>query len=155
MSDPINPSHYKRYPFEVITLTRDMSFVFGNIVKYLLRAPFKGKLTQDLKKAAWYACYLQMSSKYHTDEALDLVYLHGSHTLPHFISRADLLRIEATFGEHVGDDDLCSAMIMSIRLFHAFTNPTAEERDDVLANFRKFVESVVKLARKADEANIQ
>lgn len=56
MSDSVNhPSHYTAYDIEVIELTRRLNFDAGNCVKYILRAPFKGKTYEDLCKAMWYA----------------------------------------------------------------------------------------------------
>lgn len=50
-----NPSHYKHPSgIEVIDLTRYESFLRGNIIKYVLRAPYKGSELEDLKKAAQY-----------------------------------------------------------------------------------------------------
>lgn len=49
-----HPKHYNQYRFEVIDLVEDMTFNSGNGVKYLTRAPFKGKELEDLKKALWY-----------------------------------------------------------------------------------------------------
>lgn len=49
-----HPQHYNQYRFEVIDLVEDMSYNAGNAVKYLARAPFKGKELEDLKKAQWY-----------------------------------------------------------------------------------------------------
>lgn len=50
-----NPSHYKHPSgIEVIEITRYESFLRGNIIKYILRAPYKGTELQDLKKAAQY-----------------------------------------------------------------------------------------------------
>lgn len=56
MSDPVkNPSHYFHPSgIEVIEITRYESFLRGNIIKYVLRAPYKGHEIQDLKKAAQY-----------------------------------------------------------------------------------------------------
>lgn len=55
-NDPVkNPSHYKHPSgVEVIDITRYESFLRGNILKYVLRAPYKGHELQDLKKAAQY-----------------------------------------------------------------------------------------------------
>ena len=50
----VDPDHYKQYRVEVIELTRDMSFLGGNIVKYVCRAPFKGNEVEDLLKARQY-----------------------------------------------------------------------------------------------------
>ena len=56
LSDPVNrPSHYTRYEgFEVIDITKQMDFLTGNAIKYILRAPFKENEKQDLEKAIWY-----------------------------------------------------------------------------------------------------
>lgn len=51
-SDPISPSHYSRFliqPKEFI-LKNKLNFFEGNIVKYVLRAPYKNGL-EDLLKA--------------------------------------------------------------------------------------------------------
>lgn len=55
ISDPVNhPSHYTQYPVEVIEITEQLNFLLGNVVKYVLRADYKGKPLEDLKKARWY-----------------------------------------------------------------------------------------------------
>ena len=54
--DKINPSHYKAYPVEIITITECMNFNRGNAVKYITRAGLKDSEEEltDLKKAIWY-----------------------------------------------------------------------------------------------------
>ena len=53
--DPVNhPKHYTQYEHEVIELTEQLGFCLGNAVKYILRAPYKGSMLEDLKKAEWY-----------------------------------------------------------------------------------------------------
>ena len=55
--DPVNhPSHYTSHPsgVEIIELTEGMGFCLGNAVKYLSRAPYKGKHLEDLRKCVWY-----------------------------------------------------------------------------------------------------
>lgn len=61
--DMINhPKHYNAYNFEVIDVINQvmphydskLSYHIGNVIKYILRAPFKGNLKQDLQKAQWY-----------------------------------------------------------------------------------------------------
>lgn len=54
MTDKIkHPSHYTKYSVEVIDITRYLPFCLGNVVKYVLRSPYKnGK--QDLEKALQY-----------------------------------------------------------------------------------------------------
>ena len=56
-SDPVNhPSHYNSHPsgIEAIQITEHETFLRGNILKYVLRAPYKGNELEDLEKAAWY-----------------------------------------------------------------------------------------------------
>lgn len=54
--DSVNhPNHYYHPSgIEAIQITRHESFLRGNIIKYLLRAPYKGEELEDLKKAAVY-----------------------------------------------------------------------------------------------------
>lgn len=54
MSNINNPQHYNRFSHEVIELTEQFSFNMGNVFKYILRAPYKGKYHEDMQKAAWY-----------------------------------------------------------------------------------------------------
>ena len=56
-TDPVSsPSHYRSHPsgIETIQITRHESFLRGNVLKYVLRAPYKGSEIEDLKKAAQY-----------------------------------------------------------------------------------------------------
>lgn len=55
-SDPVNtPTHYQHPSgIEVIEITRHESFLRGNVLKYVMRAPYKGNELEDLKKAAKY-----------------------------------------------------------------------------------------------------
>ena len=60
--DAINPSHYKDngakckcgLPIECIDVTKHLTFVRGNAIKYLWRADLKGDVIENLKKARWY-----------------------------------------------------------------------------------------------------
>lgn len=55
-NDNVNhPAHYTQFGIEVISLTRLLPFSAGNCVKYIVRAPFKENLTEDIRKALWYA----------------------------------------------------------------------------------------------------
>lgn len=50
-----NPAHYLHPSgIEVIDITKHESFLRGNILKYVLRAPYKGKELEDLLKAQMY-----------------------------------------------------------------------------------------------------
>lgn len=50
------PSHYNSDPsgIQPIQITQHMSFCLGNVVKYVMRAKYKGKEIEDLKKAQYY-----------------------------------------------------------------------------------------------------
>lgn len=58
MTDNVNhPAHYTRWPVEVIDLTERECFLYGNVLKYALRAGAKTGATyeEDMSKAVWYA----------------------------------------------------------------------------------------------------
>lgn len=58
MSDNVNhPAHYTRWPVEVINLTEREDFLYGNVLKYALRAGVKpgAAYREDMAKAVWYA----------------------------------------------------------------------------------------------------
>ena len=58
MSDNVNhPAHYTQWPVEVINLTEREDFLYGNVLKYALRAGAKSGATygEDMAKAVWYA----------------------------------------------------------------------------------------------------
>lgn len=56
------PPHYNEFSFQPIDIIAEVAnayegstaFHVGTALKYLFRAPFKGKLLEDLKKAAYY-----------------------------------------------------------------------------------------------------
>ena len=54
--DVNNPAHYTMGGIEVYDFISswDLSFDEGNIIKYTVRAPYKGSRLKDLKKARWY-----------------------------------------------------------------------------------------------------
>lgn len=55
ISDPVNnPSHYRWLPVEAIEITELFNFCMGNALKYILRADYKGKPVEDIRKAIWY-----------------------------------------------------------------------------------------------------
>ena len=51
-----HPAHYNSTKFEVIDIIEEfkLGFHLGNVIKYVLRAPLKGNIVEDLKKARWY-----------------------------------------------------------------------------------------------------
>ena len=52
----VHPKHYNSGSIEVITAIEDwqLNFSCGNVVKYVVRAPHKGKHLEDLRKAREY-----------------------------------------------------------------------------------------------------
>ena len=74
MTDNVNsPSHYQHPSgIEVISITSHESFLRGNILKYVLRAPYKGSELEDLKKARKYLDWEIERVEHHArhDEAL-------------------------------------------------------------------------------------
>lgn len=66
--------HYKIHKPEPLELIQryNLSFVEGNVVKYVLRRPFKGDSTGDLDKALSYAQLLQDIGFYRQFEASEL-----------------------------------------------------------------------------------
>lgn len=48
-----HPKHYEIYPVQPIEITRHLGFCLGNVVKYVLRAPYKGGV-EDCDKALEY-----------------------------------------------------------------------------------------------------
>lgn len=56
-SDPVNhPLHYTTGKIETIDYidAKRFNYCLGNAIKYVSRAPHKGKYVEDLKKAIWY-----------------------------------------------------------------------------------------------------
>lgn len=57
-----NPPHYNKFTFQPINIIAEVTnyyegsaaFHIGTVLKYLCRAPFKGKMLEDLKKANYY-----------------------------------------------------------------------------------------------------
>lgn len=51
-----SPKHYTNHPsgIEPIQITAHESFLRGNIIKYVMRAPYKGRELEDLRKARQY-----------------------------------------------------------------------------------------------------
>jgi len=51
-----HPNHYNIGNIEVIDFIEswELNFSLGNAIKYIARAPYKGKELEDLKKAKWY-----------------------------------------------------------------------------------------------------
>lgn len=57
VNDPVEyPAHYTTGKIEVIDFIEDQKLDYheGNVVKYVCRAPHKGRQLEDLKKARWY-----------------------------------------------------------------------------------------------------
>ena len=72
MSKVDHPRHYNEGKIEVIDIIEDWDLGFhdGNIIKYILRAKFKGNEIQDLEKAVWYLKrYVKLRKEVHDREA--------------------------------------------------------------------------------------
>ena len=56
MKDITNPDYYKNYKIEVTDAITawNLSYIQGNIIKYIVRAGKKGNRLDDLDKALWY-----------------------------------------------------------------------------------------------------
>ena len=50
-----HPNHYNQ-GIEAIDIIEswNLNFSLGNVIKYILRSPYKGKQIEDLEKAKWY-----------------------------------------------------------------------------------------------------
>lgn len=83
-NDSVNhPAHYTHYSVEVIDITRYLPFDLGNVVKYVVRAPFKANIRQDIEKALFYA-----------RDAHDHPHVDTAHIDEHGIRNAELLASE-------------------------------------------------------------
>lgn len=57
--DPVrHPAHYEIYPVQPITISRHLGFCLGNVLKYTMRAPWKGGV-EDCEKALQYLKFEQ------------------------------------------------------------------------------------------------
>lgn len=54
--DRVNHPHHYTAGIETADYIEswDMNFFEGNVIKYVTRAPYKGKQVEDYKKAMWY-----------------------------------------------------------------------------------------------------
>ena len=66
MSDNNNNEHYKECliePFylmaDLLTIGEFIGFLKGNLIKYAMRAPFKGQSEKDVEKYKYYSSLLQ------------------------------------------------------------------------------------------------
>ena len=94
MSDNVNhPAHYTQWPIEVINLTEREDFLYGNVLKYALRAGIKDGSTyeEDMAKAAWYATrYVTNIAKVMSAlDGLRALRRHGSDTIGYLLSRRE------------------------------------------------------------------
>lgn len=69
--DPVHhPSHYEVYPVQPIEITRHLGFCLGNVVKYILRAPYKGGV-EDCNKAL---VYLRLEGEFPQEEMDEFIF---------------------------------------------------------------------------------
>lgn len=94
MNDNVNhPSHYTRWPVEVIDLTEREDFLCGNILKYALRAGSKegSAYEEDMAKAAWYAArYVDNIARVMSvEDGLHSLWEHGDDAIAYLTSRQE------------------------------------------------------------------
>lgn len=94
MTDNVNhPAHYTQWPVEVIDLTEREGFLYGNVLKYALRAGVKTGSTygEDMAKAAWYAArYVNNIAKAQSvDDGLRSLAEHKDDAVAYLISRQE------------------------------------------------------------------
>lgn len=94
MKDNVNhPAHYTQWPIEAINLTEREDFLYGNILKYALRAGAKPGSTheEDIAKATWYAVRFVANTARVTSVADGLRALrsHRDNTIAYLASRQE------------------------------------------------------------------
>lgn len=94
MTDNVNhPAHYTQWPIEVIDLTEREGFLYGNVLKYALRAGAKSGTTyeEDMAKAAWYATRLvtRMAKVTSLDDGLRALRRRGGSTFQYLADRPE------------------------------------------------------------------
>lgn len=94
MNDNVNhPSHYTRWPVEVIDLTERESFLYGNVLKYALRAGAKSGAAyeEDIAKAVWYAARHanNIAKAAPIEEGLRSLWQHGDDAIAYLTSRQE------------------------------------------------------------------
>lgn len=94
MNDNVNhPAHYTQWPVEVINLTEREGFLYGNVLKYALRAGAKpgAAYEEDMGKAVWYATRLvtRMAKVTSMDDGLRALRKRGDSTFHYLTSRQE------------------------------------------------------------------
>ncbi len=65
------PAHYNIYPVQPVEISKYLGFCLGNVVKYILRSPFKGTPQDDCQKALEYLAW-EMESPHESTPVHDL-----------------------------------------------------------------------------------
>lgn len=94
MTDNVHhPDHYTRWPIEVIDLTEREGFLYGNVLKYALRAGAKPGATyeEDMAKATWYATRLaaRIAKVTSRDDSLRSLRKRGDSTFRYLTERPE------------------------------------------------------------------
>ena len=94
MTDNVNhPPHYTQWPVEVIDPAEREGFLYGNVLKYALRAGAKSgsSYEEDMAKATWYATRLTAKIAKVTcpDDALRALRKRGGSTLRYLADRPE------------------------------------------------------------------
>lgn len=77
MADNERPAYYNVYPVQPVEISKYLGFCLGNVVKYILRAPFKGSPVDDCQKALQYLEW-EMDSPHDTTLVHDLEKARGA-----------------------------------------------------------------------------
>ena len=94
MSDAVNhPAHYTRWPIEAISLTEREDFLYGNVLKYVLRAGAKpgAAYGEDMAKAVWYAVRFvtRIAGVMSVDDGLRALRRRGSSAIHYLADRQE------------------------------------------------------------------
>lgn len=94
MNDNVNhPAHYTQWPIEAIDLTEREDFLYGNILKYALRAGAKpgSAREEDMAKATWYAVRFvtNIARGASAADGLRALRSHGDDTIAYLASRQE------------------------------------------------------------------
>ena len=71
MTESKRPAHYNIYPVQPVEISKYLGFCLCNVVKYILRSPFKGTPQEDCQKALEYLRW-EMESPHESTPVHDL-----------------------------------------------------------------------------------
>lgn len=122
MQDNVNhPQHYTQASVyvEPINICRMLGFNFGNMFKYVARAPFKGHEKEDLEKAMWYYQDAKKASSYlakHNPRAWGAICVYSCN------SKNDILKDAVKPSNSIGEFFVYLAHMIELRIIHLEDN---------------------------------